>query len=85
MTYNINSWITIVEYLMLEDIQENACLQEGINIFFNTYTILITFKLKLNQLHLNKNSGYRQKEVDGGYESWDESSDGEPHIKYNFN
>ena len=46
---------------MLEDIQENVSLQEGINIFFTTYTILITFKLKLNLLHLKKHSGYRRK------------------------
>ena len=85
MPYNINSWITIVEYLMLEDIQEYVGLQEGIHIFFNAYTILITFKLKLNLLHLKKHSGYRQKKLDGGYESWDESSDGEPHIKYHCN
>ena len=61
MTYNLNSQITIVEYLMLEDIQENVGLQEGINIFFNTYKIHITLKLKLNLLHLKNHSGYRQK------------------------
>ena len=70
---------------MLEYIQDNASLQEGIHIFFNTYTILVTFKLKLNLLHLKKHSGLRLKKLDWGYERWDESSDGEPHIKYNFN
>ena len=77
--------MTIVEYLMLEDLQENVGLQEGIHIFFNTYTILITFKLNSNLLHLKKHSGYRQTKLDGGYERCDESSDGEPHIKYHFN
>ena len=70
---------------MLEYLQENVGLQEGINIFFSTYTILITFKLKLKLLHLKKYGGYRQKKLDGGYERWDESSDGEPHIEYHFN
>ena len=53
---------------MLEALQENVGFQEGINIFFNTYTILITLKLKLNLLHLNKHSGYKQKKLVGGYE-----------------
>ena len=70
---------------MLEDIQENEGLQEGINIFFNTYAILITLKLKLNLLHLKKHSGYRQKKLAGGYDRWEESYDGEPHFKYHFN
>ena len=70
---------------MLEYIQENAGVEECINIFFNAYTMLITFKLKLNLLHLKKHSGYRQKILVGGYERWDESSNGEPHIKYHFN
>ena len=61
MTYNLNSRITILEYTMLEYLQKNVVLQEGINIYFNTYTIPITFKLKLNLLHLKKHSGYRQK------------------------
>ena len=49
---------------MLEDLKENVGLQEGINIFFNTYTRLITFKLKLNLLHLKNHSGYRQRKLD---------------------
>ena len=53
---------------MLEDLQENVGLQEGINISFNTSTILITLKLKLNLLHLKKHNGYRQKKLVGGYE-----------------
>ena len=66
MTYDLNSRITIVEYLILEDIQENIGLKEGINILFKTYTILITLKLKLNLLHLKKIVDI--KKIVGGYE-----------------
>ena len=46
---------------MLEHLQENIGFQEGINIFINTYTIIITLKLMLNLLHFKKHSGYIQK------------------------